>query len=252
MQHLYGRLVAFFDIDGTIFRSSLLIELVKYLILIGVFPAEATTKYETAYKRWRNREGTYADYIDQIIKIFDALIVGKKLSDLIVWCKEMIVDQQKETYCFTRDLIRELKRSGYDLVAISHSPKPAVDAFVAYYEFDYAYGRKLCVNPQNGLIEPGVEHEELIMNKGSVVNHFYEKYGFDLGKSIGVGDSNGDVSLFEKTAKQLCFNPNQPLRQLADKKNWLIGVERKDVNYFIRGNQVLSKDEVYDYLGLPL
>ena len=37
--------VAFFDIDGTLFRSSLLIELVEEMVQEGVFPADVRKGY---------------------------------------------------------------------------------------------------------------------------------------------------------------------------------------------------------------
>ena len=49
--------VAFFDIDGTIFRSSLLIELVNELIVLGIFPAKATEEISPQKIAWRNRSG---------------------------------------------------------------------------------------------------------------------------------------------------------------------------------------------------
>ena len=47
--------VAFFDIDGTVFRSSLLIELVEKLIDEGVFPTQTKDGYVDAYRKWRDR-----------------------------------------------------------------------------------------------------------------------------------------------------------------------------------------------------
>ncbi len=49
--------VAFFDIDGTVFRSSLLIELVQAFINQGQFPKEAEEEFRDVYEAWRNREG---------------------------------------------------------------------------------------------------------------------------------------------------------------------------------------------------
>jgi len=54
--------VAVFDIDGTIFRSSLLIELVDGLIMEGVFPKSTVKDYEREFARWLNREGSYDAY----------------------------------------------------------------------------------------------------------------------------------------------------------------------------------------------
>ena len=51
------RKVAVFDVDGTIFRSSLLIEVVDPLIRDGVFPEEVQDSYAKEYERWLDREG---------------------------------------------------------------------------------------------------------------------------------------------------------------------------------------------------
>jgi len=65
-----NRKVAIFDIDGTIFRSSLLIELVESFIAKGIFPKKSRAMYEREFKRWLNREGTYEDYIEGVIVAF--------------------------------------------------------------------------------------------------------------------------------------------------------------------------------------
>ena len=57
------RKVAIFDIDGTIFRSSLLIELVEVFIELGLFPVEVRTQYEKEKVLWLDRKGDYESYI---------------------------------------------------------------------------------------------------------------------------------------------------------------------------------------------
>jgi hypothetical protein len=47
--------VAVFDVDGTVFRSSLTIELVEGLIEAGVFPASARKEYAKEKQAWLNR-----------------------------------------------------------------------------------------------------------------------------------------------------------------------------------------------------
>ena len=68
--------VAFFDIDGTVFRSSLLIELVEALALKGIFPKEAPEHYKEAYEAWRARSGSYEAYIGKVVETFLAHIRG--------------------------------------------------------------------------------------------------------------------------------------------------------------------------------
>ena len=66
-----SRRVAVFDVDGTIFRSSLLIQLVDSLIEDGAFPKEARKVYAREYEKWLNREGDYQEYIHAIFLAFN-------------------------------------------------------------------------------------------------------------------------------------------------------------------------------------
>mgnify|MGYP001599791473 CR=1 FL=1 len=63
--------VAVFDIDGTIFRSSLLIELTDALIQEGIFPESITKIYARAYKNWLERKDSYEKYIQAVVRAFD-------------------------------------------------------------------------------------------------------------------------------------------------------------------------------------
>jgi predicted nucleic-acid-binding protein len=74
--------VAFFDIDGTVFRSSLLIEIVNALIADEVFPTEAKEEIREVYEAWQNREGAYDDYIAAVIVVYLKYIKGVYYGDL--------------------------------------------------------------------------------------------------------------------------------------------------------------------------
>jgi len=116
--------VAFFDIDGTVFRSSLLIELVEKLIEKGIFPVEARTQYEDTFEKWVNREGDYESYIAQVVKSYMHHIRGVHYGDLADIGRLVVDEQSKRVYRYTRDLIGQLKSQDYYVVAISQSPKP--------------------------------------------------------------------------------------------------------------------------------
>ena len=62
--------VAIFDIDGTVFRSSLLIELTDALIQEGIFSSGVRKLYTRAAENWLDRRGSYEDYISAVIIAF--------------------------------------------------------------------------------------------------------------------------------------------------------------------------------------
>jgi HAD superfamily hydrolase (TIGR01490 family) len=225
--------VAFFDIDGTIFRSSLLIELVEGLVREGVFPAEAKEAYADEHDAWWNREGSYETYINAVIASYLEHIKGVYYGDLADVGRRVVAVQRRRVYRYTRDLIKKLKQEGYYLVAISQSPKTVLDDFCVQYGFDKVYGRVYELGPQDRFTGVVVD-EHLIKNKSSIVKRVFDNLpSLRKEESIAVGDTEGDISLLESVENPICFNPNNVLYQHARRRQWEVVVERKDVIYHL-------------------
>lgn len=224
------RRVAVFDVDGTIFRSSLLIELVNTLIQNGTFPEGARRIYEKDFENWQNREGSYEDYIMGVVTAFRKYLKGVHYGELADAAQEIADRQSKRTYRYTRDLLAELKARDYYLLAVSHSPKLVLDRFCPALGFDKTYGIMYEVGPQD-LFTGAVIDEYLILNKAAIVKRAVEKEGLTLAHSIGVGDTESDISFLEVVAKPVCFNPNAKLYTYGKRMGWKVIVERKDVIY---------------------
>jgi HAD superfamily hydrolase (TIGR01490 family) len=225
--------VAFFDIDGTVFRSSLLIELVDALIACEAFPKEALAEYSEAFEAWRDRRGTYDNYINALIRTYLKYIKGVHYSVLADVGRSVVEVQGSHVYRYTRDLIKTLKSDNYYLVAISQSPKTVLDDFCLRYGFDKIYGRMYELGPQDRFTGIVID-EHLINNKANIVKRVFE-HNSELTNedSVAVGDTEGDISLLESVAHPVCFNPNQLLYSHAKRMGWEIVIERKDVIYHL-------------------
>jgi HAD superfamily hydrolase (TIGR01490 family) len=226
------RRVAVFDVDGTIFRSSLLIQLVETLIERGAFPEDTRAVYEREHTRWLDREGSYQDYIEAVIEAFRTHLKGIHYAELADAAEHMVQEQGKRTYKYTRELLKDLKSKGYYLLAVSHSPKTVLDKFCPKLGFDKTYGVVYEIGPQD-LFTGVITDEHLIFNKANVVRRAVEKENLTLAHSIGVGDTESDVPFLEIVAKPVCFNPNAKLYRAAKRLGWKVVVERKDVVYTI-------------------
>lgn len=222
--------VAVFDIDGTIFRSSLLIELVNILIDRKIFPENARLEYGKEYLAWLDRKGDYADYIMAVVGVFMKYIKGVKEADFISAAALVTVHQENRVYRYTRDLIKKLKSDGYYLLAISHSPKLIVDGFAKTLGFDKCYGILYEFDENRRFTGKRLE-EEIILDKAKILERAVAKENLTLHDSIGVGDTESDIVFLEKVINPICFNPNSLLYQHAKKKGWKVVVERKDVIY---------------------
>lgn len=224
--------VVIFDIDGTIFRSSLLIEITEALVQEGIFPAEAKNAYAKAYENWANRKDSYDKYIGAVINAFGKNIKGIKYSDFLKIAKKVVAFHKNRVYRYTRDLVKELKKKNYYLLAVSNSPKSILDEFCKHLGFSKVYGR-FFETSKNGKFTGKVLHLDLVNDKAKILKRAVEKENLTLKNSIGVGDSESDIPFLKMVERPICFNPNSVLYKYAKRFGWEILVERKDVIYRI-------------------
>lgn len=229
--------LAIFDIDGTIFRSSLVIELSHALVDAKIFPGVARKEIAKEYLAWLDRKGTYEAYINQVVKIYVKHITGKNFKQVDRVAKQVILYQKDRTYRFTRDLIKKLKHQGYILAAVSGSPSYIVEEYAKTIGFNVFFGTELEV--VGGKFTGKVKNLDSAFNKAKIVKNLSSKYNADLKQSLAVGDTEGDIKMLSLVGHPLAFNPNAELAKVAKKRNWQIVVERKDVTYDIKTFSIL-------------
>ena len=240
--------IAIFDIDGTIFRSSLIIELFDELVRRGVYPAAASHEVERNFMAWLNRKGHYNDYLMKLVSIFYRNIGGCAVRKIEPAVRAVIARQKDRVHRFPRQLIRDLRKKGYFIMAISNSPEPMVKRFARVMKFDAAIGHVLEIvdgvytgnSVLNGTVQPGTAW----MDKVEILEHFIRERNFkvDFRTSLMIGDSEGDLPLLSLVGRPIAFNPSRPLAEIARKKGWRIVVERKDVVYDIRDTAIVHID----------
>lgn len=227
------RPVAFFDIDGTVFRSSLFIELVEALVRSGHFPPQARASYEAEWLAWQAREGDYEAYIQAMIKTFLEHIRGVPYGALADVGKAVVAEHSKRVYRYTRSLISQLQNENYFIVAISQSPKTILDEFCAQYGFNKVYGRMYEIGPSDRFTGK-VTDEHLIENKARIAERIWTRHpNLSRAGSVAVGDTESDIPLLEVVERPVCFNPNAALYAQARQRGWPVVVERKDVIYHL-------------------
>ncbi|MCC6934256.1 MAG: HAD family phosphatase [Candidatus Yanofskybacteria bacterium] len=241
--------LAIFDIDGTIFRSSLLIELFNELVRRGVFPRQASLEVERNFVAWLNRKGHYNDYLMKLVKVHYRYQTGCTVRQVEPAIRAVIAWQKDRVYRYTRDLIKELRAKGFYLLAISNSQNSMVQRFAHVLGFDAAIGRALEV--VDGIYTGRVLYDgkrfpiEAHLDKVAILTSFLSTHGVnaDLKHSIAVGDSEGDIPLLNAVGNPIAFNPSAELAAVAQDRGWQIVVERKDIVYKIHDAQIITVSE---------
>lgn len=232
--------VAVFDIDGTIFRSSLLIKLVEELISRGDFPESARDIYQKYQDAWVGRKGSYEDYIEKVISAFTDNLKGLPYDSLKNASDSVAKAQHDLRYKYTSELISRLKAEGYFLLAVSQSPWSVLEDFCKSLGFDKVYGRFYELGP-NDRLTGEVRSESLISDKAAIVRRALHKHNLTLEGSYAVGDTDGDIPMLSVVENPVCFNPNAKLAKIARASGWDIVIERKDVIYEWSGKSGQTK-----------
>ncbi len=221
--------LAVFDIDGTIFRKNLHFELINELSWINVFPRKVRDQIVLLYTNWLEHKGTYESYRLGLVSLFEEHIKGCKKED-VIRASEMVISFHKDrTYIFAEDLIRKLKKENYHIIAISGSPIEIVEEYnKKHLNFDKVFGS---VYELKDDIYTGGYVDEPIKNKGEVVRKYAKENNLTLEGSYGIGDTESDASFLDLMEYPIAFNPNENLKEIAQKKGWRIVVEKKDVVY---------------------
>ena len=193
---------------------------------------------------WKTRTGieAFKSYEIQLVSLYNK------------WLKQITVDQFEKTaelvfeeykdqsYTYTRDLIRHLKKKGYTLLAISNSQMEIVSQIASHYGFDDCVG---AVYERNGNHFTGKRILHLD-DKDTVLEELIAKHHLDLKNSLAVGDSASDIPMLKLVQHPIAFNPEQRLFNESVKNGWKIVVERKNVIYELEpkhGTYVLAQTD---------
>lgn len=229
---------AFFDVDGTLYRDSLMVEhfkkLIKYEVLDpSIWHGNAKRKFEN----WVKRHGDYEDYLLEIAQIYLDSMKGLD-RDYINFITDQVVKLKGErVYRFTRDRIKWHLNQKHEVIFISGSPSFLVEKMAQKYNVDYYIGTQYLIDDENkftGEIVPMWESE----SKNKVIEEYVRKLDIDLDLSYSYGDTTGDFAMLSMVGNPVLINPIKKLVELfqADenlKAKAKIIVERKDVIYQI-------------------
>lgn len=226
---MQGKKLAIFDIDGTIFRKNLHFELINELVWLKVFNQKVRRELLEAYTSWLEHRGTYEAYRKTLVELYNKNIKGCSIEDVKKASKIVVPFHKDRTYIFTENLIKRLKSDNYHIIAVSGSPIEIVEEFNKIkLDFDEAFGSTY---ETNNSIYTGVEGFTPVKNKGQLVKQYAFENNLTLEDSYGVGDTESDASFLELVKNPIAFNPNQNLKKIAEKNEWKIVVEKKDVIY---------------------
>lgn len=229
-------IAAFYDIDGTFYRDSLLVEHFKLLIKHEILsPAIWHLNVKQAFNNWDKRQGNYDEYLLDVCALYSENLIGVTKTEIDFMAQQVIKKKAERVYRYTRDQIAWHLEQGHKVIFISGSPDYLVSLMAEHYAVtDYNASRYTF--DENGTFTGEVIPMWDSVSKQRAIAEFVEKYDIDLTQSYAYGDTNGDLSMMKLVGNPVAMNPARELLQnmetdpeIVEKAKFV--VERKDVIY---------------------
>ena len=236
-----GNVAAFFDIDGTIARESLMIEHFKRLIKYEILDESIwVDNVKQLYMEYVNRYGAYDAYIEALSEKYRSDLKGFDVRYNKFIAEQSIKKVFERVYVFSRNQLEFHRSNGHLIFFISGSPDFLVKEMAEKYNVTEFRATKYLYDEYGkftGEIVP-MWHSE---GKDEVCNEIIEKYDIDIEKSYAYGDTTGDLSMLRRFGNAYTINPSNKLLQRIKKDEELskkvnVIVERKDVIYKLKAN----------------
>lgn len=222
---------AVFDIDGTIIRWQLYHAIIDTLVQQGHIDRGKFMAVRELLMQWKRRldENAFNTYEHAMVDLYDDALRKLTRSDFLTAAQRVFDEYKDQTYTYTRDLIRELKKQNYLLFAISGSQQEIVAMLAAYYGFDDYGGSRYTYTEDDRFT--GSKFVMRSQEKPRYLKQLIEKHGATYAGSIAVGDSEGDIPMLEIVEQPIAFNPSKGLFERAQADSWRVVVERKNMIY---------------------
>lgn len=227
---------AFFDIDGTLYRDSLMIEHFKKLVKYEVFdPYLWHSHVKLTYSMWKKRRGDYDDYMIELAELYINSLKGINMSEIEFIADQVINLKGDSVYSYTRDKIEWHRRRGHKIFFISGSPEFLVSKMAVKYKATDYRGTEY-ITDDEGRFTGSVIQMWDAESKDKAIRDLVDKYNIDLDESYAYGDTNGDMSMLSHVGHPVAINPTKELLESIRQhpslnKRASIIVERKDIIY---------------------
>ena len=242
------KIAAFFDIDGTIFRDSLM---VAHFMKLQDFQIIDDSKWHTqvhlSREAYKKRRLDYDTYLESISSAYEESLNGISYSDVMFAARHVIQNRADEVYKFTRSRIEQHRKKGHMVIFISGSPDFLVRQMAKVWKADVYRGSTYVFS--RGIFTGKIIPMWDSVSKQNAINELVNIYDIDMKHSYAYGDTNGDISMMMSVGHPYAINPAKELienirnDEMLRKKVQII-VERKDVIYKVDPDVDITEEKL--------
>jgi HAD superfamily hydrolase (TIGR01490 family) len=212
---------AFFDIDGTLTRTTILDPLVWYqrahrsrprLLLWAVGLILQAPHYVLLDRRSRSR----------FISVFYRRYAGLNAAAVRAWHRQTF-DNNLRRAVFPDALacVRDHQRQGHRVVLVTGALDFVMEPLAEFLQADNLYAVQLAEH--DGVFTGELKGPPLAdEHKATLVRAYARQHDIELAQSVAYGNSMGDAPMLECMGQAVAVNPDRRLRGLAKERGWSV------------------------------
>lgn len=195
---------AVFDLDGTVFKFTVLEQYVDWLCQQQVFnplPADIE-EARLSWKSNENNEANYKKHLDKLVHFFIGQVAGQQTVTLDQAAEIVARQTSYRRWDITRNLISDLQPT-HNVMAISLMPEWLMPPFTRDLGFVATLGCTYVAK------DGSFTGEAYSIDKATVYRDYRDNDTTYL--DIAMGDTMGDLSIFRIAKRPIAFNPSYTL-----------------------------------------
>jgi HAD superfamily hydrolase (TIGR01490 family) len=212
---------AFFDVDGTITRTTILDPLIWYR------RAHDSPLRFAAFLGGLLFRAPYYLCVDRRSRarcnvVFFRQYAGMPVQPLRDWHRRTFPDNlQRTVFPAARDCIRDHQQRGHRIVLVTGGLELVMQPLAEFLHADELIATRLV--ERNGAFTGGLDGPAIAdARKAELARAYADRHGIDTELSFAYGNSLGDAPMLECVGRPVAVNPDGRLRRLARGSGWPI------------------------------
>ncbi len=227
--------VALFDVDQTLISGYTVFPFVDMLVDQGVVDRSISQALKEDRQSHKNETITYQEFADNVVTHYCQGLEGKSQKDVEAIGKMFLAYIESEMLCgFSSDLAKMMNEHA-QTIAISGSPVEVLQPLADHLQISEVRGLEAEVS--NGYYTGKVKTNMAVREEKEKQIASLKASGFVAKTSFAFGDSDSDIPILEAVDNPFAVNPNQALREIAEKRGWEI-VNSENILSIVRARLV--------------
>lgn len=218
--------VAFFDVDGTIFRGNIIEPLMNSEVKDRLLGKQFADEVHNLHDLLKNNKITYDEASRKVVINWAGGLQGGNYNLIARHTEKFIKKNIDNFYFFLKPLLTMIKNS-HDTIICTNEPQFVAEQISKIFGFTNFISTVFEVKNES-FTGKVFKFNSTQLDKKNSVNKIITNYKRNL--SLAFGDSIGDLGMLDEVKNPICVSASLKLQQIALKKGWKLTLPENILN----------------------